>query len=57
MFQRRCFLRQGDFESKLGASGSASKFLSYFYQPYAREALKDERGAEIILLDFLSMFK
>lgn len=56
-FLRRCYLRQGDFESKVGVSGNASKFLAYFYQPYVQTALKDERGCELVLLDFISMFK
>jgi DNA polymerase III subunit gamma/tau len=56
-FLRRCYLRQGDLEAKIGTSGVASKFLSYFYQPYCQTALKDERGCELVLLDFISMFK
>lgn len=56
-FLRRCYLKQGDLESKIGVSGVSTKFLSYFYQPHVQQALKDERGCEIVLLDFCSLFK
>lgn len=56
-FLRRCYLRQGEFESKVGASGNVSKFMAYFFQPWAVEARKEERGCELVLLDFISMFK
>lgn len=56
-FLRRCYLRQGDLESKVGTSGVVSKFMSYFYQSWAVEARKDERGVELLLLDFVSLFR